>query len=160
MKVRLTQQVQGTRNGQAWPEPGTEIDLPDDEAQALISGGAAADPDEVVGTVLVPPMGVHTPGRVAMPAAASTALVEAPADAVSDPAAARAAYEVAQSGEYVEGSSEHAHQKSTGAALTAEQTEKADKAAERTAAAYDTAKVGEPAKPAPAKAQPSKSDKT
>jgi hypothetical protein len=48
-------------------------------------------------TVLVPPAGVHTPGTTAM--GGETAYVEAPADAASDPAAARDAYERAQAGE-------------------------------------------------------------
>lgn len=160
MKVRLTQQQQGTRDGQAWPEPGTVVDLPDDEAQALLSGGAAVEPGEESDKVLVPPMGVHTPGRVAMPVDASTALVEAPADAVADPGAAREAYLAAQNGDYVEGTTTHAHQKATGHALTAEQNEKADKAAERTAKAYDvpSMKVGDSeSKQAPAKAAPAKS---
>jgi hypothetical protein len=158
VKVRLTQQQQGTRDGQAWPEPGTVVDLPDDEAQALLSGGAAVEPGEESGKVLVPPMGVHTPGRVAMPVDAVTALVEAPADAVADPQAARAAYVAAQAGDYVEGAAGHAHQKSTGQALSTEQTEKADKAAERTEKAFAAAapKVGEPPSK-PAKQSPAKS---
>jgi hypothetical protein len=32
MKVRMTIDVSGTRNGQPWPPRGTVIDLPDDEA--------------------------------------------------------------------------------------------------------------------------------
>jgi len=32
MKVRMTVDVSGTRNGEPWPPRGTVIDLPDDEA--------------------------------------------------------------------------------------------------------------------------------
>jgi hypothetical protein len=51
-------------------------------------------------TVLVPPAGVHTPGRTAM--GDESPYVEAPADAASDPDAAREAYEKAQRGDYDE----------------------------------------------------------
>ena len=132
MKVRLTQQQQGTRNGQPWPAPGSVVDLPDAEAQALISGGAAADPSEDAEKVLVPPMGVHTPGRVAMPVDAPAPLVEAPADAVSDPEAAREAYLAARDGDWQEGPGGIAHQDRTGLAKTAEGIEKSAKAEQDT----------------------------
>lgn len=35
MKIRLTGDISGTRNGDAWPPRGSEIELPDDEAAAL-----------------------------------------------------------------------------------------------------------------------------
>ncbi len=41
MKVRLTQQITGTRDGQPWPAAGEEIDLPESEALALLQGGTA-----------------------------------------------------------------------------------------------------------------------
>ncbi len=41
MKVTMQQKISGTRDGEEWPERGEEIDLPDDEAEALISQGAA-----------------------------------------------------------------------------------------------------------------------
>lgn len=41
MKVRLTQQITGTRDGQPWPAAGEEVDLPESEALALLQGGAA-----------------------------------------------------------------------------------------------------------------------
>lgn len=162
MKVRLTQQVQGTRDGQAWPEPGTEVDLPDAEAQALISGGAAVDPNEDSPKVLVPPQGVHTPGRTAMPADATAPLVEVPADAVSDPDGVRDALRARAESNYVEGPAGVAHQKSTGLAHTEESLKKAGKAEERTrealGAPVPTVGQDQPVK-TPAKAQPAKADK-
>lgn len=41
MKVRLTQSIAGTRDGQAWPAAGEEIDLPESEAVALLQNGSA-----------------------------------------------------------------------------------------------------------------------
>jgi hypothetical protein len=49
-------------------------------------------------TVLVPPAGVHTPGRVAL--GDESPYVEAPADAEANPEAAREAYLKAQRGEH------------------------------------------------------------
>jgi hypothetical protein len=41
-KVRLTQQVLGTRpDGSYWPEPGTVITTDDDEAAQLVRAGVA-----------------------------------------------------------------------------------------------------------------------
>lgn len=96
MKVRLTQQISGSRNGQPWPAAGTEIDLPDDEARSLLMGGSAVDSSDDRGTVMVPPDGVHTPY---LPDNAGQPLVQAPADAASDPEAARAAANKAAEGE-------------------------------------------------------------
>lgn len=36
MRIRMRYPVSGTRNGQPWPAPGGEIDLPGDEALILI----------------------------------------------------------------------------------------------------------------------------
>jgi len=41
MKVTMNQQISGTRDGATWPPRGATIDLPDDEAEALIAQGAA-----------------------------------------------------------------------------------------------------------------------
>jgi hypothetical protein len=41
MRVRMKVYVSGTRDGEAWPEPGGEIDLPDEEAIAYLSAGMA-----------------------------------------------------------------------------------------------------------------------
>ncbi|HEY1177100.1 MAG TPA: hypothetical protein VGF17_13170 [Phytomonospora sp.] len=41
MKVRLTSEISGSRDGEAWPAAGEEIDLPAGEAEALIATGAA-----------------------------------------------------------------------------------------------------------------------
>lgn len=41
MKVTMQHKISGTRDGQEWPDRGEEIDLPSDEAEALISQGSA-----------------------------------------------------------------------------------------------------------------------
>jgi len=46
MKVRLTAELSGTRNGVEWGPVGSLVDLPDDEAQAMIDGGSAVKSDE------------------------------------------------------------------------------------------------------------------
>lgn len=43
MKIKLTGDVQGTRNGEEWPPRGTVVDLPDDEARQLIGSGIAVE---------------------------------------------------------------------------------------------------------------------
>lgn len=97
MRVRMTTQVSGSRNGQPWPEPGVEVDLPDVEARAAIRSGNAVDPSEHTGeTVLVPPAGVHQPGRTGY---GDVDLIEVPADAVADPKAAVAARQAALKGD-------------------------------------------------------------
>jgi hypothetical protein len=41
-KVRLAHQVLGTRpDGSYWPEPGTVVSVPEDEAENLVRGGVA-----------------------------------------------------------------------------------------------------------------------
>jgi hypothetical protein len=41
-KVRLTAQVLGTRpDGSYWPEPGSVVSVPDDEAENLVRAGVA-----------------------------------------------------------------------------------------------------------------------
>jgi hypothetical protein len=37
VRVQLLVEMSGTRDGQAWPGRGNEIDLPDDEARQMIS---------------------------------------------------------------------------------------------------------------------------
>lgn len=44
-KVTLTGDITGSRNGQAWPPAGTEVELPDDEALGLIHSGMARGGD-------------------------------------------------------------------------------------------------------------------
>lgn len=39
MKVRIVNQPLGCINGQAWPEPGETIDLPDNIAEGMIGAG-------------------------------------------------------------------------------------------------------------------------
>ena len=41
MKVTLKGNISGSRNGEPWPPAGTEIDLPEDEALALLNSGMA-----------------------------------------------------------------------------------------------------------------------
>jgi hypothetical protein len=41
MRIKMKVQISGTRNGEAWPAPGTEIDMPDDEALVLLAAGNA-----------------------------------------------------------------------------------------------------------------------
>lgn len=155
MRVRMVQQVSGTRDGASWPAPGTEVDLPDFEARALISGGAAVGTEDQGRTVLVPPAGVHVPGRTAMPADAVAPLVEVPADAVSYPDQTRDALTAHAEGNYVEGPAGVAHQQATGLAHTSEGLDAAAEDERRTREdfAASTPTVGEkPAKATPAKA--------
>jgi len=41
VKIRMKEQITGTRDSVRWPAPGEEIDLPDSEAMDLCSIGAA-----------------------------------------------------------------------------------------------------------------------
>jgi hypothetical protein len=41
MKVRMRDQISGTRNGEPWPPPGGEVDLPEQEAVKLCANGLA-----------------------------------------------------------------------------------------------------------------------
>ena len=41
MRVRMRDQISGTRNGEPWPPPGSEIDLPDAEAVKYCANGLA-----------------------------------------------------------------------------------------------------------------------
>ncbi len=41
MRVSMSTQISGTRDGAAWPPSGSVIDLPDDEAVALVKAGMA-----------------------------------------------------------------------------------------------------------------------
>lgn len=42
MRVRMKVTLSGTRNGSDWPPAGGTVDLPDEEAADLVSGGLAA----------------------------------------------------------------------------------------------------------------------
>ena len=42
----MTSQISGLRDGKEWPAPGETIDLPDDEANLVVSGGHAEMSDE------------------------------------------------------------------------------------------------------------------
>lgn len=41
MRVRLAQPMSGTRNGVPWPEVGSTVDLPEDEARGMLESGHA-----------------------------------------------------------------------------------------------------------------------
>ena len=45
MRVRMKVTISGTRDGQPWPERGGVVDLPDSEAEHMISAGLAAEDD-------------------------------------------------------------------------------------------------------------------
>jgi hypothetical protein len=152
MRVRLTSQISGTRDGRDWPAPGTVVDLPDYEARALLAGGTAVEEGSDQGPkVLVPPMGVHTPGVTAM--GGTQTLVEAPADAVSDPEGVRQALKDRAEGNVTEVPSGVGVQDRAGLAMTAEGVRDAVKAEEQTRealAAASAPQVGEPDKSATA----------
>jgi hypothetical protein len=42
MRVKMTQQLSGTRNGEPWPPPGEVVDLPKQEAEELVQAGLAS----------------------------------------------------------------------------------------------------------------------
>ena len=44
VKVRMTRQMTGTRDGQDWPAPGETIDVDASEARQLVANGVAEDP--------------------------------------------------------------------------------------------------------------------
>ena len=52
MRVVMKSQISGTRNGLSWPAPGTEVDLPDAEAKALLRSGDAIDPSDEDGVYI------------------------------------------------------------------------------------------------------------
>jgi hypothetical protein len=167
MRVRLTTQVQGTRDGRDWPAAGTEVDLPEAEARALIAGGSATDVSESVDTVLVPPMGIHTPGTTAMPDGTlgtdGPPLVRVPADAAADPDGVRQALKDRAEGNFVHGPGNVAHQHRDGSAMTEKELDKAGKdeqAAQAALASVAAPKVGETkSTPAPAKTADKTADK-
>jgi len=43
MQVKLLVDISGTRNGEPWPGRGESVDLPEDEARAMIAVGMAAE---------------------------------------------------------------------------------------------------------------------
>jgi hypothetical protein len=131
----MTQQVQGSRDGAPWPAPGGEVDLPDEEANALIQGGAAVAKDHTEDKVLVPPAGIHTPAGTTHQNP-STEMVQAPADAISDPEGTRRAVADAAAGNTTTVSQEVGYQHPDGSALStsehAERTKHADSASKPT----------------------------
>lgn len=49
MRIVLLTKISGTRDGEEWPEVGSRLSLPDDEARSLIANGLAAA--DTAGTV-------------------------------------------------------------------------------------------------------------
>jgi hypothetical protein len=49
MRIKMKVQISGTRNGEAWPAPGTEVDMPDDEALVLLAVGNAKPVSDTAG---------------------------------------------------------------------------------------------------------------
>lgn len=129
--VLMTGQMSGTRNGANWPEPGTTVEVTDAEARSLIQGGMAVEPGTEGDKVMVPPAGVHTPGRTAY---GDVNLIAAPANASADPEAATAAHKARLEGNYDKqvpaGTSIQNHD---GSAMTAEAIDEGLKADEETA---------------------------
>ena len=64
MRVVMTVDQSGMRNGQDWPPRGTPIDLPDDEALGYIKGGMArpADKEDDVEKAVAPTEDVENRG--------------------------------------------------------------------------------------------------
>lgn len=126
MLVRMTQQIQGNGpDGNPWPAPGTEINLPDGDARSAIRAGTAVDPSIPQAKVLVPPAGIHVPGITAAEHA-HQALVEVPQDALADPHGVRRALDDVNAGNYVRGNPNVGHQHADGSALTVEETKQQD----------------------------------
>lgn len=67
MKVRMKVQISGTRDGQEWAARGEEVDLPDNEAEQMVSAGLAeavdsgAKADPVVEEAIAPEAERSTP---------------------------------------------------------------------------------------------------
>lgn len=120
MRVTMLQQVSGSRDGQAWPGPGSEVDLPDWEARGLIQGGVAVDAKEKLATVLVPPAGIHTPGAVAL--GGESPLVEVPVDGVRGYAQTRDALRARSEGNFTRSAGHPQH--ADGSAATRESLER------------------------------------
>jgi hypothetical protein len=64
VKIRMTEQITGTRNSVRWPAPGEEIDLPDGEAMDLCTNGSAVPvPEERIEKAVTPEPEKRGPGR-------------------------------------------------------------------------------------------------
>jgi hypothetical protein len=56
VKIRMTVDISGTRNGVDWPRRGAVVDLPDDEARGYVESGMATPvPDFKEERAVVPP---------------------------------------------------------------------------------------------------------
>lgn len=47
MKVQMTKQMSGTRDGADWPAPGETLEVSDDEGRQLVRSGMAEVPGDV-----------------------------------------------------------------------------------------------------------------
>jgi hypothetical protein len=130
MKVRMAQQVSGSRDGQAWPTPGEEVDLSDAEGRAALRDGTAVEVDADHDSILVPTTGIHTPGTTAYEEPGVVHLVSVPVDAVSNPEGVKAALRAVADGDTVQVPAGTGLQKPTGAALTADEVKESVKADE------------------------------
>lgn len=74
--IKLKVQISGTRNGEEWPAPGTVVDLPDDEAAALIAAGLAVEPDDEEAAVAPAAEETSEPAATEETATAAAAEVE------------------------------------------------------------------------------------
>jgi hypothetical protein len=151
MKVRMLQQVSGSRNGQPWPAPGEEVDLSDSEAHSVIGGGAAEEVGAEHDTVLVPPDGIHTPGMTAFQEPGVVNLVAVPTDALADPEGVRAALKARAEGNYAATAPAGTGlQQQSGAAMNAEGVERTVKAEETAREDLNVAPASKPATGKPA----------
>lgn len=150
MKVRMLEQLSGARDGAAWPTPGSEIDLPDAEARALIRGNSAEEVGATHDKVLVPTTGVHTPGTVAFEEPGVVDLVAVPVNALADREGTKEALRAVRDGNTTQVPAGTGVQGPAGFALTEDGVQESVKADEQAAEDFGGAKVG--AKPAATKA--------
>jgi hypothetical protein len=61
VRVVMHNEISGLRNGEPWPLRGESIDLPEDEALALLASGAATAPEDETVTVQPEPGTPHNP---------------------------------------------------------------------------------------------------
>lgn len=75
MKVKMKVQISGTRNGESWPIPGTDVELPDAEAAKYCANGLAipvrSDEDDVEKRAPAKKETEASPAKKSKPAAAT-----------------------------------------------------------------------------------------
>lgn len=79
--VRMVGRISGSRDGKDWPAPGGTIELPTEEADALLINGMAVEPD--VETATAATAGVETATRGNQPLRQTAATAKAEADAIA-----------------------------------------------------------------------------